>query len=311
MKTLMNFTGSPDDCGRYSSSEDLREFCRTFGIEGLELMPLGQGSLIRPDMVTGVHVRCLSDWMDRDRDFLLPFYREDLDYARRMGAKYVVFHITQISDEESYSLTPGRTDEEVIDASISLLNELLDGRGYSFTLLMENLWWPGLTFLRPDLTARLLEGVHYENKGFMLDTGHLMHMNTELRTQKEALAYLNEIVLEKNRGFLPWIKGIHLHQSLNGEYIKKWRSAAHALSADEEERGIQIFEHVYAIDRHLPFTDPGVGEFIERVRPEYVTLEYITHSREEHASYLAAGIRALKGSFGQPAAHRLAIKKEV
>ena len=31
---------------------------------------------------------------------------------------------------------------------------------------MENLWWPGLTFLEPEDTRALIEQVHYEKKGF-------------------------------------------------------------------------------------------------------------------------------------------------
>ena len=70
-------------------------------------------------------------------------------------------------------------------ASVGWAVLLLDGEDYTFDFLMENLWWPGLTMTRPEMTKRLLSQVHYQKKGIMLDTGHLMHMNLELKTQDE------------------------------------------------------------------------------------------------------------------------------
>ena len=78
----------------------------------------------------------------------------------------------------------------MVDAAAELINSLLDGKGYQFEFLMENLWWPGLTLTRPEITERLLSQVHYPRKGLMLDTGHLMHTNWELRSQEEAVDYI-------------------------------------------------------------------------------------------------------------------------
>lgn len=40
MKTMINFSTSPDDTSRYTSSEDLQGFYTSFDCDGLELMPL-------------------------------------------------------------------------------------------------------------------------------------------------------------------------------------------------------------------------------------------------------------------------------
>ncbi|MFR8249834.1 MAG: hypothetical protein ACLVAT_12635 [Lachnospiraceae bacterium] len=102
--------------------------------------------LIQPDMVTGVHCCCLQDWMNQNKEELITHYRKDLDYATRMGAEYVVFHVVQVDGEESFTYQMKHTNREVIDAAASFINELLDRQTYHFWFLMENLWWPGLTF---------------------------------------------------------------------------------------------------------------------------------------------------------------------
>ena len=122
----------------------------------------------------------------------------------------------------------------------------------------------------------------------MLDTGHFLHTNLELKTQKEALGDLNAM-LDRHQELLSYIKGVHLHQSLTGEYVKRWLKQPRPLPLDPEERFRQVYEHIFAIDQHLPFTEPGVRELVERIDPLYLTYEYISCSRKELASYLAAG----------------------
>lgn len=114
MKYQMNFTTSLDDVTRFTSAEDLRQFYKEHGCNGLEVMPLPYSTweapdayqeasacpLIQPDMVTGVHCCCLQDWMNQNREELITHYRKDLDYAMRMGAEYVVFHVVQVDGEE-------------------------------------------------------------------------------------------------------------------------------------------------------------------------------------------------------------------
>lgn len=294
MKTTINFTSSPDDLGRYSSPRELKEFYQSFGCAGLEFMPLELpvNSYITPDMVVGVHLCCPTDWMNTEEDILIAHYRKELDYAESIKAEYVVFHVAQVSEQECFFYRMEHCDEEVVDAACRLINALLDGKRYSFRFLMENLWWPGLNFLRPAVTRRLLNGVHYEKKGFMLDTGHFMHTDLNLRTQKEALESLHAM-LDAHGDLVSYIKGIHLHQSLTGDYVQNWLKHPPVPETDPLKYSCQIFEHVFAIDRHLPFTDPGVRDLVSRIDPLYLTYEYITHSREEHEQYLKAGRAAL------------------
>lgn len=302
MKFQMNITTSYDDVCRFFSADDLKSFYKSHGCDGLEVMPLDnydpadlehpippeECSLIRSPMVRGVHCCCLGDWMDKDREELIRHYRKDLDYAKWMGAEYVVFHVVQVNDEEGFTYVMQHEDREVLTAAASFINELLEGQDYDFWFLMENLWWPGLNFLSPEDTRYLLERVHYEKKGFMLDTGHFLHTNLDLKTQEEGVDYLNQM-LDAHGDLVSYIKGIHLQQSLTGDYVKEWLSTRHELPEDPAERFCKVYEHIFKIDKHEPFTAEGVPAMVQRIQPLYVTYEYITRSREELGKYLDQG----------------------
>ncbi len=38
--------------------------------------------------------------MNQNREELITHYRKDLDYATRMGAEYVVFHVVQVDGKK-------------------------------------------------------------------------------------------------------------------------------------------------------------------------------------------------------------------
>lgn len=312
MKTMINITDSSEDTGRYRDGRDAWDFAGKYGCSGLELMHCagGKEDFFLPESVVGVHLRFFSHWLDLwlgdmealkaeydtleqakrvfgglDRSCIRKLMEEDLERAKRLGAEYVVFHVSDVRDSELFTGIFSHTDEEVIDASAELINELLDGKDYRFFFLMENLWWPGLTMTDPDKTARLLSKVHYPKKGIMLDTGHLMHTNLELRTEDEAIDY----ILEKIRAhgtMISDIRGIHLNQSLTGDYVKELRKNRDKMPKTYRERLNACYQHVFRIDSHQPWSSGRVREILEMIRPEYVTHEFITSSREEHEKKL-------------------------
>lgn len=287
MKKMINFTSSDDDTERFCDSGDLRDMLHRYGCDGLELMPLGtdENHIIAPDMVVGIHANCLSDWMDMEEERLLEHYRKDLEHARKMHAEYVVFHVTQVSYEECLTYRLSHTDREVVLAAARFINRLLDGQDYDFYFLMENLWWPGLNFLDPEITGLLLQEVHYPKKGLMLDTGHFMNTDPTLRTAEEALAYLHAM-LDRHESMIPMIRGIHLNLSLSGSYVREYKKSPSVPSSDPDRLCCQAFEHIFRIDQHRPFTAPGVRQLVSRIDPLFVTLEYITRNRAELEDFL-------------------------
>ena len=164
---------------------------------------------------------------------------------------------------------------------------------YRPKLLLENLWQPGLTFTEPEMTRRLLEGVPYESVGIMLDTGHLFHTNEDIRTQEEGLAYLHAM-LDRHGSLAQRIRGVHLHQSITGEVVKRYREHPPTLVATYQERAWQMFEYAFEIDLHRPFTCKGVRELIERIAPDYLTYEFITDGTAQHRKFLLEQKAALK-----------------
>lgn len=319
MKRMINMTNSPDDLTRFQDQQDLKSFCRKYGCDGLEYLRLQEtdNQLVSPDMICGIHMRSFNSWVDlwkgneealrkeygnteqidqifggHTREALIAAFRQDLEYAKAVQAEYVVFHVSEVKIEESFRYQFACTDEEVIAAAAELINELLDGQGYSFYFLMENLWWPGLRFTRPEVTAKLIEAVHYQKKGFMLDTGHLLHTNLDLRTQEEGLDYIHQM-LDQHGSTCTWIKGIHLNQSLTGAAVKEMKKQKLTLAEDYYERWCQVFAYLFQIDLHQPFTAEGISGLIERVSPEFLTFELISRNRGEHEAMLKKQMKAL------------------
>lgn len=312
MFRMINLVNYDSELERFTDKEDLIQFYSKYGIDGIELQKVQdlQENYLHQDMIIGIHLPFFNTWVDfykgdmdkvlkeygtmelveqiyggTDKSAILKAYNDQLEFANRIGAKYVVFHICDVSINETFTGRFNHTDEEVIDLSCALINELLDGKNYHFDFLMENLWWPGLNYKNPFMAKRLIDGVNYTKKGLMLDTGHLMNTNQELKTSKEALQYIRKVVNE--HGLVQeYIKGIHLHQSLSGENAKRMRNSKTSWKQDYWERMYQLYDYIFQLDEHKPFVCEGVKEFIKEINPQYITYEFITRNRDEHEAYL-------------------------
>ncbi len=322
----MNFSIYEGALNWFKDKEDLRQYYEAYDLNGLEVIRAGepdQGKIV-PDMVNGVHLYFHIFWMDwwlghydrldeefdsreqwieyfggMDRSSYLDSLRSDLEYAEEMGAKYVVFHVSEVTLRESYVYKYRYSNEEVIDAALDVINALMDEREYPFDFLVENLWWSGLTMKDVDLTRRLVEGIHAERKGILLDTGHYMNTNDALETEEDALQYLNAMIDRyEEAGMLHWFKGMHLQLSLGGAYVKQQKKdwAAHPMNFDDVpfyELFRLAYEHACCIDLHQPFEGAGVREIVERLNPEYITFELSMKSREEYAHFLDVQSKAM------------------
>lgn len=294
----------------YGGGAGLRREIQALGLDGVEGIWGGEDihADFPPDLLTGYHLTFFPDWLDfyredhgalvrkfgsleaawafyggRDPARLLDLYREDLARARGLGAKYVVFHVSDVSIEEGYTYRWLHTDEAVLDASTEIINTLLKTLPSDFDFLVENQWWPGFTFTEPEKTRRLLDGIAYARKGILLDTGHLMNTEPRLRTQREGLRYLHAM-LDRHGDLCQWIRGVHLHQSLSGRYVRQnTGSLPLDLPAEYGARFGRSYSHILAIDRHRPWTDPGVADLLARIGPQYVTHELAAADRRQRA----------------------------
>lgn len=322
MKIQINMTTSCCDLNRFSDRHEFLTLIEDFA--GVELMCCEEDvrNIIPKERVIGIHTCSVPYWYDfwrgdikscinefddvgtcrsyyggSDRDALISHFRRDLAKAAEYDVEYIVFHVSDCTIEEAITGKYKHSDEEIIDACCEMMNELMPETEVGPQLLLENLWEPGLTFLRPEMTARLLNGIRYKNKGIMLDTGHLMNTNPSLRTPEEALEYINSL-LDNHNELCSRIKGIHLNQSLSGVYARHIAEHPPTMPSTYSERFGQMFEYVFKVDQHKPFVCNGVEELVKRISPDYLTFEFISNDLTEHCQLLAAQKRALPFLFG-------------
>jgi hypothetical protein len=319
----MNFSNHSSDLDRFSGDyNQIKQFLEKHDLHGLEMIQDTQwnGGIIPPSMIIGLHMRFWPIWLDfwrkdkeelmrqfgdeasfthyyggNSRDSIMKYYRNEIKTACDMGAEYIVFHVSHVQLEHCYNYRFTYNDNEIIEAFIEMVNELMDGVDAKFNLLLENQWWPGLTFLDKRVAARLMEGIKYSNKGFMLDIGHMMNTNLELKAEGEAVEYILE-VLENLEELYVYILGIHLNSSLSGEYVKKQIQGGTDYNPKESffNRYLNAFGHISKIDRHVPLMHPSIKKVIEFVKPEYLVYEFITDSFEELEQYVETQNETLK-----------------
>ena len=103
-------------------------------------------------LAVGYHLAFQADWLDFFREdktalirkfgsldaarsfyggwgpaHLMQFYRDDLARAKALGVRYIVFHVTDVSIEETYTYQWEHTHREVIDTAAGIINDLLAG----------------------------------------------------------------------------------------------------------------------------------------------------------------------------------------
>lgn len=322
MKAVINITTSDQDMDRFADNQHIKSFYETRALDGLEIM-FTEGNTELPEKlkdckVIGIHLSFMATWMDfwtgneaelikqhgsleacekifggKTPDDYLVKIEKELEKAEEIGAEYVVFHVSEITPEETFTFQCKYSDEEVIHASIELINKLLDGKAYKFYFLCENLWWAGLNLKDPKMTQILMNGIHYEKKGIMLDTGHLLHTNPNLRTQDEAVDFIHH-VLDQDETLSNYVKGVHLHQTLSGEYVQGILENPPKSEKQGNDRFFEIMMHVFQIDKHQPFVSKKLPQLIERISPLYLNHELITSGLEEHSNNLDAQLKAVR-----------------
>lgn len=300
MYELLSLPLDAQTLAEYAHMQELSQELHELSCDGIEAIWGGEDlpADLPEGLAVGYHLTFFPDWLDFWREdkralaekfgsldtvrafyggwgaeHLLAQYRADLARAKALGAKYVVFHVSDVSIEEGYTYRWLHESREVIDASAQIINQLLPTQDAGFLFLMENQWWPGLTFTEPRLTERLLDAVRYPGKGLLLDTGHLMNTNLTLSTQAQGAAYIRRM-LEAHGELCRYLRGVHLHQSLSGAYVRAHTGKLpQTLPAEYFARFSESYRHILRIDRHEPWTDASVRDLIEQIAPEYLVHE--------------------------------------
>jgi hypothetical protein len=321
MLQLVNLSNYTSDLELiHNSPECLQAFLNHHHLDGLEMMFCDSWNprVHRKEWIQGAHLHFWPNWMDfwrGDREELLRqfgsderieayygalnpegwlhVYRKNIRNVKMAGAKYAVFHVSQTRIPELFNWQFSFSDREIIEATIEVINELAEDVPDDMELLFENLWWPGLTLQDKELTALLLESVKHPKVGIMLDIGHLMNTNPELKNQDDGVDYVLKIV-ESLEEYKHYIHGVHLHHSLSGNYIKQSRG----INMPQDNILAEAMSHVLRIDEHLPFSSPGVKRILNCVQPKYIVHEFMYTSINDWSEKIRIQQQALQRKEG-------------
>lgn len=306
MEKICNLIANKEFLKDWCSTEKLNAFCTDCGLDGFEVICAGDfATEIPQDKIKGLHLPFYNSWMDLylgdtaaldaeygGREIWQQFYggsnfsgvysllEEQLQFAHSLGVKYVVLHVCEIGTTETLTGRFKYTDTQVIDAMCAIVNRLFKNKPYTFDLLLENLWWRGFTFTDSALTQRMLNGIEYKNKGIMLDTGHLMHTNKSLRSWQAAADYIVKMA-DNHRDILPFVKGVHLHGTLEGEFAQNFYAQGVDIKEEYYQRFAQAYDYVLRVDAHRVFAHSSVKEVVNTLKPDYLVYEFAADTMEE------------------------------
>ena len=291
----INFPIAPSCIAPCGGWDQLKAALDALGLDGVEGIwdPDEVDETFPAAMLTGCHMIFYPDWLDFYRrnvpelirkfgsmealgqiypgpqpEDLVNAYRADLARAIRYGAGYMVFHVSDVSQEECWTYRWLHDDSAVLDAALEIINEVLKGVEPTFDFLVENQWWPGFTFTEPKKTEYLLSRIDYPRVGIMLDTGHLMNTNPGLKTQAEGAEYILQNYPAPG-ALGKAVLGMHFHQSLSGDYVRGHVGAVPASVPRDYFEGFAVhYAHVQRIDRHDPWTVPEAGLVVHEIAPK-------------------------------------------
>ena len=293
----------------YSNEElekDMQYFSEKYGFDGFELIKFfdGDNSSLKK-YIKGYHMRFFPSWMElyledfnslydelKDEKYfkslcgghskkeLIEYYKRELKIAKELEVEYVVFHACNVKVTEAMTYDFKYSDKEILNAVISIINEIFEDGEYNFKLLFENLWWSGLRLTNKEEIEYLLNGVKYKNVGFILDTGHMINNNRDIKNSKEGIKYIKKNI-ENIGEYKNLIYGMHLNYSLSGEYVNRAIKENKEKNLSIEEIMNNVYQHVGSIDYHDPFEDKEIIDVINSLPIKYLVFELIGDTREE------------------------------
>lgn len=304
MKKLLNISDFPSDDENLKMME---KYQKKYAFDGFEIIKfdLEKDSSRLKDKIIGYHMRFFPMWLDvyleksnmikekfpdkMDRFYwcggdtkeeVITYYKKDLQRAKELGAEYVVFHACYVDDEGSLTYEFPYTDEEVLEGVASLMNDVFKGEDFQFTLLLENLWWAGLKLHSKKEMEILLKKIEYKNKGFILDTSHMLNTNFDLKNLDEGINYIIENI-DKMEELKKYIYGVHLSWSLSGDYVSKMVKKHRESQEEREKTKKKIYEYVGQIDYHYPFEDSRILKVLNKLSLKWLVFEFLYYNDEE------------------------------
>ncbi len=198
MKKLFHLSTTPKQLRMFEGDwEEIKQFVGKNQMDGIELgLTLDYDiEQIPKEIIEGVHLSFYPMWVDFWRqdeeklsqlfatkeernayyqgdspECLVTSYRKQYERAKALGAKYMVFHVSHVLPEDSFTWEFTYSDKEVMIATLELINSAFPKEENGPLLLFENLWWPGLNYKDSELTKWFIEQVEYPNKGYLVNS---------------------------------------------------------------------------------------------------------------------------------------------
>lgn len=324
MKKLFHLSTTPKQLRMFEGDwEEIKQFVGKNQMDGIELgLTLDYDiEQIPKEIIEGVHLSFYPMWVDFWRqdeeklsqlfatkeernayyqgdspECLVTSYRKQYERAKALGAKYMVFHVSHVLPEDSFTWEFTYSDKEVMIATLELVNSAFPKEENGPLLLFENLWWPGLNYKDSELTKWFIEQVEYPNKGYLVDISHLILNNKEIGTEQEAYFYIKQII--KSLGETKqWIKAVHLNKTLPKRYMQRDHSyllKKYQEIKDSKQKLTLLKKHIQALDGHIPFDHPISKKIVALLNPEYCVYETAPKSRYELAYFIKKQNEAMK-----------------
>ncbi len=322
MERLFHLSTTPRQLELFDEDwDEIKNFVEKQNMDGIEIgltqtYPLEK---IPKEIVRGVHLSFYPMWIDffrqdQDRlsqvfktkeeivkyyggdtpDILVQNYKLQYQRAKELDAKYMVFHVSHILPEDSFTFKYNYTDKEIFEETLKLINEVFDEEEGPM-LLFENLWWPGLTYLDKELAEDFINRVNYKNKGYLLDVSHLILTNKHIGNENEAYNYIAKVYKELG-DTAKWIKAVHLNKTLPKVYMKRdhlYTLDQYKKAKDSRQKQMILKRHINQMDGHKPFDHPVAKKIIELLNPVYCVYETAPISRYELAYFIKKQNEAL------------------
>ncbi len=323
MEKLFHLSTTNKQLGLFDEDwEEIQNFVRKQKMDGIEIgLTLDYDlDLIPKEIVRGVHLSFYPMWLDfwrgnqekletlfSSKEEMIAYYkaetpeefinnyRNQYERAKALEAQYMVFHVSHILPEDSFTYSFTYSDKEVMEATIELVNKAFPKDEEGPLLLFENLWWPGLNYKDPELTQWFISQIEYPNKGYLVDVSHLILNNNQIGTEKEAYVYIKQTI-EALGACRKWIKGVHLNKALPKRYMSRDHSyllKKYQETPDGRQKLAILKKHINALDGHIPFDHPLAKKIIEVLSPEYCVYETAPSTRYELAYFIKKQNKAL------------------
>ena len=325
MEKLFHLSTTNKQLGLFNEDwEEIQNFVSKHQMDGIEVGLTMDYDLNRipKEIVKGVHLSFYPMWLDFWRgneeklrelfpskeeriayykgeqpEDLIASYKLQYERAKALEAEYMVFHVSHILPEDSFTYTFDYSNQEVMEATIELVNKAFPKEADGPLLLFENLWWPGLNYKDPELTKWFIEQREYPNKGYLVDVSHLILTNNQIGTEKDAYMYIKKTI-EALGPTRKWIKGVHLNKALPKRYMSRdnrYLLKRYQEAPDNRQKQTILKKHIHALDGHIPFDHPLAKKIIEVLNPQYCVYETAPSTRYELAYFIKKQNEALDG----------------